>query len=126
VVAHSFGARAALLLAMLDPQVAAVVSLDGGIGTATGRASLEALPFYRAAAVRAPILHFYEELDEFMAPDFGLLHSLTAADRWLVSVPAMHHHQPWCREHRISFVPSCDRCNRGNGSGIHRSGSGDM
>jgi dienelactone hydrolase len=91
VVAHSFGARAALLLAMLDPQVAAVVSLDGGIGTATGRASLEALPFYRAAAVRAPILHFYEELDDFMAPDFGLLRSLTAADRWLVSVPAMHH-----------------------------------
>ena len=92
VVGHSFGARAALLLAMLDPQVAAVVSLDGGIGTASGRASLEALPIYRAEAARAPILHFYEELDAFMAPDFGLLRSLTAADRWLVAVPAMHHH----------------------------------
>jgi len=92
LVAHSFGARAALLLAMLDPRVAAVVSLDGGIGTATGRTSLEALPSYRAGAVRAPILHFYEERDEFMAPDFGLLRSLTAADRWLVAVPALHHH----------------------------------
>jgi dienelactone hydrolase len=92
VVAHSFGARAALLLAMLDSQVAAVVSLDGGIGTASGRTSLEALPFYRTEAARAPILHFYEELDAFMAPEFGLLRSLTAADRWLVSVPALHHH----------------------------------
>jgi hypothetical protein len=27
-----------------------------------------------------------------MAPDFGLLRSLTAADRWLVPVPALHHH----------------------------------
>jgi dienelactone hydrolase len=92
LVAHSFGARAALLLAMLDPRVAAVVSLDGGIGTATGRTSLESLPSYRAGAVRAPILHFYEQLDAFMAPDFGLLRSLTAADRWLVAVPALHHH----------------------------------
>jgi dienelactone hydrolase len=92
LVAHSFGARAALLLAMLDPGVAAVVSLDGGIGTATGRTSLEALPSYRADAVRAPILHFYEKRDGFMTPDFGLLRSLTAADRWLVAAPALHHH----------------------------------
>lgn len=92
VVAHSFGARAALLLAMRDSRVVAVVSLDGGIGTATGRTSLEAVPSYRAGALRAPILHFYEELDAFMAPDFGLLRSLTAADRWLISVPALHHH----------------------------------
>jgi dienelactone hydrolase len=92
LVAHSFGARAALLLAMRDSRVAGVVSLDGGIGTATGRASLEAVPSYRAGALRAPILHFYEELDAFMAPDFSLLRSLTAADRWLVSVPALHHH----------------------------------
>jgi dienelactone hydrolase len=92
VIGHSFGARGALLLAMLEPDVAALISLDGGIGTATGRSSLEALPIYRAAAVRAPVLHFYEQLDAFMAPDFGLLRSLTASDRWLVKVPALHHH----------------------------------
>jgi dienelactone hydrolase len=92
LVGHSFGARAALLLAMLEPRVSAVVSLDGGIGTATGRSSLEALPSYRTASMRAPILHFYEELDPFMAPDFGLMRTLTGTDRWLVSVPALHHH----------------------------------
>ena len=57
VVAHSFGARGALLLSMRDPRVAALVSLDGGIGTATGRASFEVLPSYHAGAATAPILH---------------------------------------------------------------------
>jgi len=92
VVGHSFGARAALLFAMGDPDVAALVSLDGGIGTATGRASLERAPSYRAAAMRAPLLHFYERLDEFMAPDFGLLCTLRRARRWVVEVPDAHHH----------------------------------
>jgi hypothetical protein len=27
-----------------------------------------------------------------MAPDFGLLGSLTAAERWAVEVPGLHHH----------------------------------
>jgi dienelactone hydrolase len=92
VVAHSFGARAALLLAMREPRIAALVSLDGGIGTAAGRASLESAPSYDSTALRAPILHFYERLDPFMAPDFGLLRSLGPAERWLEPVPAMHHH----------------------------------
>ena len=92
VIGHSFGARAALLLSMREPRVAALVSLDGGIGTATGRESLEAAPGYAPDSARAPILHFYERLDPFMAPDFGLLRSLTSADRYLVMVPAMHHH----------------------------------
>jgi dienelactone hydrolase len=92
LVGHSFGARAALLLAMQEPRVAALVSLDGGIGTATGRSSLEQVPTFDPAALRAPVLHFYERLDPFMAPEFGLLRSLTASDRWLVEVPAMHHH----------------------------------
>ncbi|MGN6392841.1 MAG: dienelactone hydrolase family protein [Gemmatimonadales bacterium] len=92
VVGHSFGARAALLLAMREPGVGALVSLDGGIGTANGRRSMEALPAYRAAAVHAPILHFYERLDAFMTPDFTLLRSLSASNRWLVAAPAMHHH----------------------------------
>ena len=53
---------------------------------------LEQVPTFDPAALRAPVLHFYERLDPFMAPEFGLLRSLTASDRWLVEVPAMHHH----------------------------------
>lgn len=92
LVGHSFGARAALLFAMQEPRVAALVSLDGGIGTATGRSSLERAPSFDRSAARAPILHLYERLDAFMAPDLGLLRSLAGSDRWLVPVPAMHHH----------------------------------
>jgi dienelactone hydrolase len=92
LVGHSFGARAALLFAMRERRVAALVSLDGGIGTATGRTSLEQAPSFDPAAMRAPMLHLYQRLDAFMAPEFGLLRSLTASDRWLVQVPAMHHH----------------------------------
>jgi pimeloyl-ACP methyl ester carboxylesterase len=93
LVGHSFGARAALLYEMREHRVAALVSLDGGIGSATGRAGFEAAPSFRAGSARAPILHFYEPLDKFMTPDFGLLRSLDSAERWLVRVPAMHHHQ---------------------------------
>jgi dienelactone hydrolase len=92
LVGHSFGARAALLLAMRDQQVAALVSLDGGIGTATGRAAFEAVPSFNPGAVRAPVLHFYERLDSFMTPDFTLLRALHHADRWLVEVPGLHHY----------------------------------
>jgi len=92
IVAHSFGARGALLLAMRDSSVAALVSLDGGIGTATARASLESAPSFDARAARAPILHVYERLDRFMAPDLGLLRSLAAAKRWTVEAPSLHHH----------------------------------
>ena len=69
VVGHSFGARAALLFGMAEPRVAALVSLDGGIGTATARTNLEQVPSFHPSALRAPVLHFYERLDAFMAPD---------------------------------------------------------
>ena len=91
VIGHSFGARAGLLLMMHEPRVAALVSLDGGIGTATGRKSMEEVPEYQSGAVRAPILHFYELVDSYMAPDFSLLRSFTQAERWIRQVP-LHHH----------------------------------
>ena len=90
VIGHSFGARAALLLAMRDPRIKALVSLDGGIGTATAIASLRAAPSFDAAKAAAPILHFYERLDAYMAPDFALLDSL-AAHVTTREVAGMHH-----------------------------------
>jgi len=91
LVGHSFGARGALLLGMRDSSLRALVSLDGGIGTATARTSFEAAPSFRPT-LQVPLLHFYEALDRFMTPDFRLLQSLTGADRWLVGTVAMHHH----------------------------------
>ena len=90
VIGHSFGARAALLLAMRDPRMKAIVSLDGGIGTATAIASLRAAPSFDTAKAVAPILHYYERLDAYMAPDFALLNSLPAQVT-MREVAAMHH-----------------------------------
>jgi dienelactone hydrolase len=90
VVGHSFGARAALLVAMRDARVRALVSLDGGIGTATASASFMSAPSFDASKAEAPILHFYERLDAFMTPDFTMLErfpALVTTDE----VTGMHH-----------------------------------
>ena len=90
-VGHSFGARSALLLAMRDADVSAVVSLDGGIGARTGAGLLEKSRGFSRDRMHAALLHFYEELDPQMAPDFTLIRSLDRSDRWLVRVSGMHH-----------------------------------
>src|SRR5438067_13452124 len=90
LVGHSFGARSALLYAMHDG-AAALVSLDGGIGTKTGKDELRKSKFFDAARAKLPILHFYEQLDAFMAPDFSLLRSLPGADVRLVRASHLHH-----------------------------------
>jgi len=90
-VGHSFGARAALLLAMRDSRVRALVSLDGGIGTATAVEAFRTAPSFDPAAQLPPILHFYEGLDAFMTPDFSLLESLRAETLTLEPTTALHH-----------------------------------
>lgn len=90
VVGHSFGARSALLLAMRDPDVAAVVSLDGGIGTKTGKGLLEKAPGFDRKRLKAPLLHLYEEGDPYMPVDLEPLRSLPG-EKWLVRVDAMRH-----------------------------------
>lgn len=91
VIGHSFGARPALLLAMSTPDVKALVSLDGGIGAKTGRGMLERSSLFAPNRMTAPILHFYEETDAFMAPDFDLIDSLGRSRRFLVRVVGLHH-----------------------------------
>jgi dienelactone hydrolase len=89
-IGHSFGARPALLLAMRDPRIRGVVSLDGGIGSATARAPFMTAKSFNAAKATAPVLHFYEELDAFMTPDMTLLKSLSGVVT-LTLLPGMRH-----------------------------------
>jgi dienelactone hydrolase len=89
VVGHSFGARSALLFAMGRPRVGALVSLDGGIGARTAKGLLERSKRFRRDRP-VPVLHVYEDADEFMAPDFDLLRSLRGP-RLVVHVQGMHH-----------------------------------
>jgi len=92
IVAHSFGARSALYEAMRDPHVDCLVSLDGGIGTATAREGYEGDPAFRPDSARIPVLHFFETLDGPMAPDWTTLRRLEAADVWIARTDDLHHH----------------------------------
>lgn len=92
VIGHSFGARAGLLLAMRDRRVRALVSLDGGIGSATGRDAMLRAPSFDGKRRIAPILHVYETLDAWMRPDRTLLQGLDSAAVWLAATHEMHHH----------------------------------
>jgi dienelactone hydrolase len=92
VVGHSFGARGGLLLAMRDPRVRALVSLDGGIGSATGREAMGRAPSFDSKRRTAPILHVYETLDAWMRPDRTLLQGLDSTVVWLAATREMRHH----------------------------------
>jgi dienelactone hydrolase len=91
LVGYSFGARSALLFEMRDRDVAAFVSLDGGIGSKTGQGQLEKAPGFDPKRAQAPLLHVYEEGDRFMPVDLNLVQSLDRCDRWLVRVEGMRH-----------------------------------
>jgi dienelactone hydrolase len=90
VVGYSFGGRSALLFAGREPRVAAMVSLDSGIGSRNGRGWL---PRGRLAglSIRAPILHVFEDADDFMAPDLAFVAGLAASDRLFVRVADLGH-----------------------------------
>ena len=92
VIGHSFGARAALLFAMRrGHRLAALVSLDGGIGTATAVDVFRSARSFDPAADLPPILHLYEENDEFMKPDFALLRSLRPQELVLEKKDGLRH-----------------------------------
>jgi dienelactone hydrolase len=89
-IGYSFGARPALVLAGRHPAWRALVSLDGGIGSADAKGWLAPRALDRGA-LRIPILHVYEEGDESMRPDFALLASFVHAPRTLARVDGLRH-----------------------------------
>ncbi|MBF5045894.1 hypothetical protein FGE12_26020 [Aggregicoccus sp. 17bor-14] len=92
LVGHSFGARAAFLLALReDLHPAALVSLDGGIANASGKDWLRGLEGFQPARFSVPVLHLYQQGDEVVQPDFTLLRSLVGSERTLARVGGMRH-----------------------------------
>jgi dienelactone hydrolase len=93
IIGHSFGARAALVLILDDlVKAEAMVSLDGGISNEAGKNWLVGQhTVLKPEQVTVPILHFYEDTEEFMIPDFTLLESLNSSDRYLIKIDQMRH-----------------------------------
>lgn len=91
LVGHSFGARSAFLLAVRDGRVKGLVSLDGGIANKFGKEWIQNVSGFQPENVRVPILHFFQDGESFVVPDFELLESLKGAPRFLVHLPGMWH-----------------------------------
>jgi dienelactone hydrolase len=105
VIGQSFGARSALLFAMQEPAVRAMVSLDGGIGSRAGQAQLASSRLFDPERARFPLLHLYEEQDEFMAPDFALLRKLGRSHRLLARAAHLRHSHFTALGHEVALFP---------------------
>lgn len=88
-VGFSFGGQSAVALAFRNSLVKAVVSLDGGIGSAFGAGLLSRVTEYEHKKITAPILHLYNAADQHT--DLGWFGSITRADRFLVAMKNMQH-----------------------------------
>ena len=89
LVAHSFGARSAFLL-MTSRHFEGLVSLDGGIANRQGREWLDSANV-NLSNFASPILHFYQDVDSTVTPDFTLLERVSAADRTIAKVDTIYH-----------------------------------
>lgn len=88
VVGYSFGGGVAILYAMADTTVSAVVSLDGSIGFADRVPTYVAMPGWRPDRMRAPVLHLRASDEE--RKDFSALESLAAPVRFETVEGATH------------------------------------
>lgn len=86
---YSFGAGAALILAMRDPGVRAVASLDGSVGFRDRTALFEASPLFRPGRMRAPFLHLNARGLERNDP--RLIDALVCAPRTVASLDGAEH-----------------------------------
>jgi tetratricopeptide (TPR) repeat protein len=89
IIGMSFGALTALGFQMRHPSVAAVVSLDGGIGTALDPLMLRQSAFHAPDRARVPLLHLYAS--DSPGADFAYLRGLRYAERSFVGVHGMQH-----------------------------------
>ncbi|MBX7150390.1 alpha/beta hydrolase [bacterium] len=92
VVAHSLGARAGLIFINDHPSTMAFVSLDGGIGNKIGKEWISSWKEFKPQSIQTPILHFYENIEEYIVPDFELIESLEHSDRIIAKIDSMHHY----------------------------------
>jgi dienelactone hydrolase len=92
LIGHSFGGRSVLLLQMKNKNVRCLVSLDGGLGLNSAIEDLKKSSSYNPGNMNVPLLHFYEDTDEFITPDFSLIDTFNNSKRFVVKISDMHHY----------------------------------
>lgn len=85
----SFGAMGAAGLATRNPDVKAIVSFDGGIGSDWGGYVLSNTPYYDVTRLNVPILHLYSNRDP--GTDLRWFDDYKYSSRYLVSFSQMRH-----------------------------------
>ena len=91
LLGHSFGGRSIQVLQMENKDVKCMVSLDGGVGLNTAVADIKKAPDFDPAKMDVPLLHFYEDTEKMLRPDFSLIDSFKKSKRFLVKINDMHH-----------------------------------
>lgn len=89
IVGFSFGGQSAMALAVRNKQIKAVISLDGGIGSAFGAALLSSQPYYTLKDFNSPILHLYNPADQYT--DLSWFDQPVKSHRVLASMKNMQH-----------------------------------
>ena len=88
VVGFSFGGQSAVALAIRN-NANAVISFDGGIGSAFGASLLSRQPYYNDSLVTMPLLHLYNPADTYT--DLSWFNTVTRTTRLLAPVKNMQH-----------------------------------
>lgn len=91
LLGHSFGGRSILLLQMKDKNVKCLISLDGGLGLNTAVDDIKKSHGFNSEKTDIPLLHFYEDTESMLKPDFRLIDSFNKSERLLVNIKDMHH-----------------------------------
>lgn len=88
-VGFSFGGQSALALAVRNPAIKAVISLDGGIGSAFGASLVGRQSYFSIDKVNMPILHLYNPTDSYT--DLKWLRSYKKSNRILIPLNEVEH-----------------------------------
>jgi len=91
LLGHSFGGRSILLLQMKNENVKCLVSLDGGLGLNTAIDDIKKSPEFNSEKMNVPLLHIYEDCEEFIKPDFTLIDSFNHSEIFLIKINDIHH-----------------------------------
>jgi len=80
-----------VLLQMKNENVKCLVSLDGGLGLNTAIGDIKKSPEFNSEKMNVPLLHIYEDTEEFIKPDFELIDNFNNSKIFLIKINDMHH-----------------------------------
>ncbi|MGZ5220788.1 MAG: hypothetical protein ACXWC7_11935 [Chitinophagaceae bacterium] len=89
VVGFSFGGQSAVALSLRNKNIKAIISLDGGIGSAFGAQLLSRQAYYTSSGITTSILHMYNPGDNYT--DLAWFDKPGNTNRFLVAMKNMQH-----------------------------------